>query len=176
MFGPPKYKLLAPPLQRATYCSKKLCYQTLKIVRDTWHLPFPFSAKHSHLPFLPKIPIHHSHLPFLQKIPIHHSHLTYLSTVLHLSAINRRFGFIETHQEKHIESWNEDLLFQIFRSFFSQPFLTIASSFSMPSNNHCFIINLNLTFQWSSRNLLTTSLQFEIQTNFVSPLNDHICP
>ena len=163
MFGPPKYKLLAPPLQRATYCSKKLCYQTLKIVRDTWHLPFSSSAKHSHL-------------PFLSKIPIHHSHLTYFSTVLCRSAINRRFWFIETHQEKHIESWNEVLLFQIFRSFFSQPFLTKASSFSMPSNNHCFIINLNLTFQWFSRNLLTTSLQFEIQTNFVSPLNDHICP
>ena len=49
-------------------------------------------------------------LPFSPKILIRHSHLTYPFTILRLSAINRRFGFIEAHREKHIESWNEDLL------------------------------------------------------------------
>ena len=97
----------------------------------------------------PTIPV--QCLPFSPKILIHHSHLTYPSTILHFSAINRRFGFIEAHQEKHTKSWNEDLLLSKFSSF-SQPFLAIASSFLIPSNQYCFVISLNLTFSWFSRN------------------------
>ena len=43
-------------------------------------------------------------LPFSPKILIRNSHLTCPSTILRLSAINRRFGFIEAHREKHTES------------------------------------------------------------------------
>ena len=50
----------------------------------------------------PTIPI--QCLPFSPKILIHHSYLTYPSTILHFLAINRRFGFIETYQEKHTKS------------------------------------------------------------------------
>ena len=42
--------------------------------------------------------------------------------------------------------------FQIFKSSFSQPFLAITSSFSIPSNQYCFVISLNSTFSWFSRN------------------------
>ena len=42
--------------------------------------------------------------------------------------------------------------FQIFKSSFSQPFLTMALSFSTLSNQYCFIINLKSTFSWFSRN------------------------
>ena len=42
--------------------------------------------------------------------------------------------------------------FQIFKSSFSQPFLTIALSFSTLSNQYCFIINLKSTLSWFSRN------------------------
>ena len=42
--------------------------------------------------------------------------------------------------------------FQIFKSSFSQPFLTMASSFSTLSNQDCFIINLKSTLSWFSRN------------------------
>ena len=42
--------------------------------------------------------------------------------------------------------------FQIFKSSFSQPFLTMASSFSTLSNQYCFIINLKSTLSWLSRN------------------------
>ena len=49
-------------------------------------------------------------LPFSPKILICNSHLTCPSTILHLSAINRRLRFIEAHLEKHTESWNENLL------------------------------------------------------------------
>ena len=43
--------------------------------------------------------------------------------------------------------------FQIFKSF-SQPFLTMASSFSTSSNQYCFIISLRSTLLWFSRNPL----------------------
>ena len=42
--------------------------------------------------------------------------------------------------------------FQIFKSSFSQPFLTMASSFSTLSNQYCFIISLKLTLSWFNRN------------------------
>ena len=44
--------------------------------------------------------------------------------------------------------------FQIFKSSSSQPFLTMASSFSTPSNQYCFIISLRSTLSWFSRNPL----------------------
>ena len=44
--------------------------------------------------------------------------------------------------------------FQIFKSSFSQSFLTMASSFSTPSNQYCFIISLRSTLSWFGRNLL----------------------
>ena len=43
--------------------------------------------------------------------------------------------------------------FQIFESSFSQSFLTMASSFSTPSNQYCFIISLRSTLSWFGRNL-----------------------
>ena len=43
--------------------------------------------------------------------------------------------------------------FQIFKSSFSQPFLTMALSFSTLSNQYCFIISLKSTLSWFSRNL-----------------------
>ena len=43
--------------------------------------------------------------------------------------------------------------FQIFKSSFSQSFLTMASSFSTPSNQYCFIISLRSTLSWFGRNL-----------------------
>ena len=42
--------------------------------------------------------------------------------------------------------------FQIFKSSFSQPFLTMALSFSTLSNQNCFIISLKLTLSWFSKN------------------------
>ena len=42
--------------------------------------------------------------------------------------------------------------FQIFKSFFSQPFLTMTLSFSTLSNQYCFIISLKSTLLWFSRN------------------------
>ena len=42
--------------------------------------------------------------------------------------------------------------FQIFKSSFSQPFLTMISSFSTPSNQYCFIIGLRSTLSWFGRN------------------------
>ena len=44
--------------------------------------------------------------------------------------------------------------FQIFKSSFSQPFLTMASSFSTPSNRYYFIISLRSTLSWFGRNPL----------------------
>ena len=44
--------------------------------------------------------------------------------------------------------------FQIFKSSFSQSFLTMASSFSTLSNQYCFIIGLRSTLSWFGRNLL----------------------
>ena len=43
-------------------------------------------------------------------------------------------------------------LFQIFKSSYSQPFLTITLSFSTLSNQNCFIISLKLTLSWFSKN------------------------
>ena len=43
--------------------------------------------------------------------------------------------------------------FQNFKSF-SQPFLTMASSFSTPSNRYCFVIGLRSTLSWFGRNPL----------------------
>ena len=43
---------------------------------------------------------------------------------------------------------------QIFKSSFSQPFLTMASSFSTLSNQYCFIIGLRSTLSWFGRNPL----------------------
>ena len=43
-------------------------------------------------------------------------------------------------------------LFQIFKSSFSQPFLTMTSSFSTPSNRFCFIIGLRSTLPWFGQN------------------------
>jgi len=43
-------------------------------------------------------------------------------------------------------------LFQIFKSSFSQPFLTMILSFSTPSNRFCFIIGLRSTLPWFGRN------------------------
>ena len=42
--------------------------------------------------------------------------------------------------------------FQIFKSSFSQPFLTMASSFLTPNNQYCFIIGLRSTLSWFGRN------------------------
>ena len=42
--------------------------------------------------------------------------------------------------------------FQIFKSSFSQQFLTMALSFSTLSNQYCFIISLKSTLSWFSRN------------------------
>ena len=43
-------------------------------------------------------------------------------------------------------------LFQVFKSFFSQPFLTMTSSFSTPNNRFCFIIGLRPILPWFGRN------------------------
>ena len=43
--------------------------------------------------------------------------------------------------------------FQIFKSSFSQPFLTMTLSFSTLSNQYYFIISLKSTLSWFSRNL-----------------------
>ena len=42
--------------------------------------------------------------------------------------------------------------FQIFKSSFSQPFLTMALSFSTLSNQYWFIISLKSTLSWFNRN------------------------
>ena len=44
--------------------------------------------------------------------------------------------------------------FQIFKSSFLQPFLTMALSFSTPSNQYRFIISLRSTLSWFGRNPL----------------------
>ena len=49
-------------------------------------------------------------------------------------------------------------LFQTFKSSFSQPFLTMASSFSTPSNQYFFIINLKSTLSWFGRNPLHSNI------------------
>ena len=48
--------------------------------------------------------------------------------------------------------------FQIFKSSFSQPFLTMASSFSTLSNQYFFIINLKSTLSWFNRNPLHSNI------------------
>ena len=44
--------------------------------------------------------------------------------------------------------------FQIFKSSFLQPFLTMASSFLTLSSQYCFIIGLRSTISWFGRNPL----------------------
>ena len=46
----------------------------------------------------------------------------------------------------------KNCFFQIFKSSFSQPFCTMTSSFSTPSNRFCFIIDLRSTLPWFGRN------------------------
>ena len=46
----------------------------------------------------------------------------------------------------------KNCFFQIFKSSFSQPFFTMTSSFSTPSNRFCFIIGLRSTLPWFGRN------------------------
>ena len=83
--------------------------------------------------------------------------LNYLSTILRLSAINWRVWFIKNSSKKKKNTLNHEMkicLFQIFKSSISQPFLTMASSFSTPSNRFCFIIGLRSTLLWFGRNLI----------------------
>ena len=67
------------------------------------------------LPSLSTIPSHQSHQKFSTDI------LNYPSTILRLSTINRRAGFIKNPsriKKKHTESWNEDLLLSNFQVLF----------------------------------------------------------
>ena len=108
-------------------------------------------------------------LPFSSTMPSHQSHqkfsiaiLDYISTILRLSTINRRAGFIKNSSKKkeknthtHTHTLNHEMkicFFQIFKSSFSQPFLIMVLSFSTLSNQYCFINSLKLTFSWFSRN------------------------
>ena len=62
---------------------------------------------------------------------------------------------MKTDQEKNTLNHEMKIcFFQIFKSSFSQPFLAMASSFSKPSNQYCFIIILRSTLSWFSRNPL----------------------
>ena len=84
------------------------------------------------LPFPATIPSNQSHQKFSTVI------LDYISTILRLSTINRRVGFIKnssrkkkkktlTHIHTHTESWTEDLLL----SNFQVPFLTVVSHYGL---------------------------------------------
>ena len=101
-------------------------------------------------------------LPFPSTIISHQSHqkfsiaiLDCTTTILRLSTINKRPGFIKNSSRKK-KTLNHEMkicFFQIFKSSFSQPFLTMALSFSTLSNQYCFIINLkSTTLSWFSRN------------------------
>ena len=67
-------------------------------------------------------------LPFPSTIPSHQSHQKFstaivncTTTILRLSTINRRAGFIKNPsriKKKHTESWNEDLLLSNFQVLF----------------------------------------------------------
>ena len=67
---------------------------------------------------VPTIPSHQSHQKFSTAI------LDYTTTILRLSTINRRAGFIKNSskkkkkKKKHTESWNEDLLLSNFQILF----------------------------------------------------------
>ena len=75
------------------------------------------------------------------------------STVLHHSAINRKGQIHQKLIKKNTLNHEMKIcFFQIFKSSFSQPFLTMASSFSTPSNQYCFIIGLRSTLSWLVRN------------------------
>ena len=135
------------------------------------------STYHSRLVLIglpPTIPV--QCLLFSPKIFVHHSHLTYPSTILHLFAINKRFGFIEAHQEKHTESLNEYLIllnFQILLLIAISRYSFIILNTQQPILlRNQFELNLLVVQQKPS---LQHHCSFEIQTNFVSPLKDHLC-
>ena len=100
---------------------------------------------------MPTVPSHQSPKKFSTDI------LNYLYTILCLSTINRRAGFIQnsSRKKKKKNTLNHEMkicFFQIFKSSFSQPFLIMALSFSTLSNQYCFIISLKSTLSWFSRN------------------------
>ena len=78
------------------------------------------STYHSRL--VPTIPSHQSHQKFSTAI------LDYTTTILRLSTINRRAGFIKNSsrekkkKKRHTESWNEDLLLSNFQILFLTTF------------------------------------------------------
>ena len=128
-----------------------------------FNLPFPFGAYRS-LAYHSSFGAKHSRLSFgAYQLRIHQSHqkfstaiLDCTTTILRLSTINRRAGFIKnSSRKKKKNTLNHEMkicFFQIFKSSFSQSFLTMASSFSTLSNQYCFIISLKSTLSWFSRN------------------------
>ena len=97
---------------------------------------------------MPTIPSHQSHQKFSIAI------LDCTTTILRLSTINKRPGFIKNSSRKK-KTLNHEMkicFFQIFKSSFSQPFLTMGLSFSTLSNQYCFIISLKSTLSWFSKN------------------------
>ena len=113
---------------------------TLTNVSWTWNYTgsliqptFSFSSYQSptyHSHSVPTIPSHHSHKKFSTAI------LDCTTTILRLSTINRRAGFIKNSSRKK-NTLNHEMkicFFQIFKSSFSQPFLIMALSFSTLSN------------------------------------------
>ena len=93
------------------------CVLNLKlhwVTNSTYHSSF--GAKHSRLPFgAYQSRIHQFHQKFSTAI------LDCITTILCLSTINRRAGFIKNSSRKkkiHIESWNEDLLLSNFQVLF----------------------------------------------------------
>ena len=100
------------------------CILNLKlhwVTSSTYHSSF--GAKQSRLPFgAYQSRIYHSHQKFSTTI------LDYTSTILRLSTINRRAGFIKNSsrekkkKKRHAESWNEDLLLSNFQILFLTTF------------------------------------------------------
>ena len=103
-----------------------------------FNLPFSFSVYRFSTYLSRSLPV--SRLPF--SFGTYHFHkkfssaiLKYPSTILHLSTINRRVGFIENLSRKNTLNHEMKIcFFQIFKSSFSQSFLIVTSSFSIPSN------------------------------------------
>ena len=138
------------------------CVLNLKL---HWITSSTYNSRSVSTSLQPTIPVRC--LLFPSTVPNHQSHqkfstdiLNYPSTILHLSTINRRAGFIKNSSRKKEKKKKKNTLnhemkicfFQIFKSSFSQPFLTMALSFSTLSNQYCFIISLKSTFSWFSRN------------------------